>query len=88
MFDPSTSKHQLFLGEGQLNTWKILGHSAWNTKDTLATKIYGHNLIRLNHAETGSYLYAGPSFNGSVPEVVLKRYYGENTEEQKSVRNA
>jgi hypothetical protein len=64
-----------------------LGHSSFDVKSKLGSKIFGHNLIRLLHAETGSYLHAGPSFQGSVPEVVLKRYFGENEEESKSVNS-
>ena len=51
----------------------------------LGGQIYGHNLIRLHHAETSSYLFAGPSFEGLVPEVVLKRYTDKSEEELLSV---
>ena len=85
MFDPNCSKHQLFLGEGEFNTWKVLCHAAWNTEQLMESKIFGHNFIRLHHAETDSYLYAGQSFEGKHPEIALKRYYGGSSEEAKSV---
>lgn len=51
----------------------------------LGKKVYGHNLIRLHHADTTSYLYSGPSFEGTVPEVVLKKYSDKSEEEMASV---
>lgn len=63
----------------------MLGHSAWNVEKNLGKKIYGHNLIRLHHADTGSFLFAGPSFEGVAPEVVLKRYADKKEEELLSV---
>lgn len=73
------------MGDGAFNTWKVLSHSAWNVEKFLGKKIYGHNLIRLHHPETSSYLFAGPSFEGAVPEVVLKRYADKREEELLSV---
>ena len=75
----------MFLGEGSFNNWKVLSHSAWNAEKSLGKKVYGHNLIRLHHPETASYLFAGPSFEGTVSEVVLKQYADKKTEEISSV---
>lgn len=63
----------------------MLGHSAWNVDQLLGKKVYGHNLIRLHHPDTNSYLYAGPSFEGKVSEIVLKRYTNKQEEELHSV---
>jgi hypothetical protein len=63
----------------------VLSHSAWNADQVLGKRIYGHNLVRLLHPETNSYLFAGLSFEGDVPEVVLKRHLGTESHEAASV---
>jgi hypothetical protein len=87
VIDPLGARHVVYLGDGEFCIWKILNHSKWDTKRRLGTKIFGHNLVRLHHIDSGSFLSSGTSFEGAVPEISLRRYYGSHTEENQSVKH-
>ena len=74
-----------YLGDGEFNIWKLFCCSKWDTKRKMGNKIYGHNLIRLHHADTDSFLSSGISFEGGNPEVLMRKYFGETKEEIRPV---
>lgn len=80
--DPSCSRHVAYLGDGEYNIWKILVHSRWDTAARLGSKLYGHNLVRFYLADADAYLGSSVCFEGGAPEIYLRNYYGENTEEK------